>query len=301
MKREVLGMEKVIAEFILYLHNTKNTSKNTEISYERDLKKFARYLEEQQITDFCSVTQTDIQGYLTEIRRENLASSTISRNIASIRALFHYLFSEGKIRENPADNLKTPKIEKKLPEILSIEEVDRLLRQPDQRTPKGIRDNAMLELLYATGMRVSELIHLQITDVNLQMGYVVCHDNEKERIIPIGNVSRNAIMQYMEHSRGFFVRNQNETALFTNCSGRTMSRQGFWKVLKGYAEDAGIHRDITPHTLRHSFAVHMLQNGADVKSVQEMLGHSDISSTQIYLGMNMSKMRDVYMKAHPRH
>ena len=301
MNQEVLKMDKIIAEFISYLHNTRNASRNTEVSYERDLKKFARYLKEQQITDFSSVTQTDIQGYLNEIRRENLASSTISRNIASIRALFHYLFSEGKIATNPADNLKTPKIEKKLPEILSIEEVDRLLRQPDQRTPKGIRDNAMLELLYATGMRVSELIHLQITDVNLQMGYVVCHDSDRERIIPIGNVSRNAIMQYMEHSRGFFVKNQNETALFTNCSGRTMSRQGFWKVLKGYAEEAGIHRDITPHTLRHSFAVHMLQNGADVKSVQEMLGHSDISSTQIYLGMNVSKMRDVYMKAHPRH
>ena len=141
----------------------------------------------------------------------------------------------------------------------------------------------------------------KITDINLQMGYVICHDSEKERIIPIGNVSRNAILQYMEHSRGFFVKNKKESSLFTNCSGKSMSRQGFWKVLKGYAVDAGIHRDITPHTLRHSFAVHMLQNGADVKSVQEMLGHSDISSTQIYLGMNVARMRDVYMKAHPRH
>lgn len=150
-------------------------------------------------------------------------------------------------------------------------------------------------------MRVSELIHLRTTDINLQMGYVVCHDSDKERIIPIGNVSRNAILQYMEHSRGFFTKDTNESALFTNCSGKSMSRQGFWKVLKGYAADAGIHRDITPHTLRHSFAAHMLQNGADVKSVQEMLGHADVSSTQIYLGLNVSKMRDVYMKAHPRH
>ena len=150
-------------------------------------------------------------------------------------------------------------------------------------------------------MRVSELIHLKTTDINLQMGYVVCHDSDKERIIPIGNVSRNAILQYMEHSRGFFTKDTKESALFTNCSGKSMSRQGFWKVLKGYAADAGIHRDITPHTLRHSFAAHMLQNGADVKSVQEMLGHADVSSTQIYLGLNASKMRDVYMKAHPRH
>ena len=145
------------------------------------------------------------------------------------------------------------------------------------------------------------LKYLQITDINLQKGYVICHDSEKERIIPIGNVSRNAILQYIEHSRGFFVKNKKENSLFTNCSGKSMSRQGFWKVLKGYAVDAGIYRDITPHTLRHSFAVHMLQNGADVKSVQEMLGHSDISSTQIYLGMNVARMRDVYMKAHPRH
>ena len=188
-----------------------------------------------------------------------------------------------------------------MPEILSVEEVDRLLKQPNLNTPKGIRDNAMMELMYATGMRVSELIHLQITDINLQMGYVICHDSEKERIIPIGNVSRNAILQYMEHSRGFFVKNKKESSLFTNCSGKSMSRQGFWKVLKGYAEEAGIQHDITPHTLRHSFAAHMLQNGADVKSVQEMLGHSDISTTQVYLNFGVAKMRDVYMKAHPRH
>lgn len=294
-------MERVVEDFILYLHNTKNTSKNTEVSYERDLKKLIRYLQEQNLTDFSEVTGTDLQGYLNKIKSENLAASTISRNIASIRALYHYLVKTGIVEEDPTEALHTPKIEKKLPEILSVEEVDRLLKQPDIRTPKGIRDNAMMELLYATGMRVSELIHLRTTDINLQMGYVVCHDSDKERIIPIGNVSRNAILQYMEHSRGFFAKDTNESALFTNCSGKSMSRQGFWKVLKGYAADAGIHRDITPHTLRHSFAAHMLQNGADVKSVQEMLGHADISSTQIYLGLNVSKMRDVYMKAHPRH
>ncbi|MBU5480832.1 site-specific tyrosine recombinase XerD [Blautia sp. MSJ-19] len=294
-------MERVIAEFIAYLHESKNTSQNTEISYERDLKKLLRYLQEQGIDDFADVTEIDLQGYLGEIKRENLATSTISRNVASIRALYHYLFKIGSVQTDPSESLKAPRIEKKMPEILSVEEVDRLLKQPVLATPKGIRDNAMMELLYATGMRVSELIHLQLSDVNLQMGYVICHDTGKERIIPIGNVSRNAIMQYMEHARGFFVKDKRETSLFTNCSGRSMSRQGFWKVLKGYAEAAGIHKDITPHTLRHSFAVHMLQNGADVKSVQEMLGHSDISSTQIYLGTKVSKMRDVYMKAHPRH
>lgn len=205
------------------------------------------------------------------------------------------------ITKDPAENLKPPKVEKKAPEILSIEEVDKLLQQPKLDTPKGIRDAAMLELLYATGMRVSEMLHLQIVDVNLQFGYVICHENAKERIIPIGIPCKKAMERYLQTTRAVFVKNNEETALFTNCSGKAMSRQGFWKVLKGYADDAGIQRDITPHTLRHSFAVHMLQNGADIRSVQEMLGHSDISTTQVYLGMNVNKMRDVYMKTHPRH
>ena len=195
-------MERVVEDFILYLHETKNTSKNTEVSYERDLKKLIRYLQEQDLASFSEVTCTDLQGYLNKIKSENLAASTISRNIASIRALYHYLLKKGIVAEDPTEALHTPKIEKKLPEILSVEEVDRLLKQPDIRTPKGIRDNAMMELLYATGMRVSELIHLRTTDINLQMGYVVCHDSDKERIIPIGNVSRIAILQYMEHARG---------------------------------------------------------------------------------------------------
>ena len=209
--------------------------------------------------------------------------------------------ARGVIAEDPADNLKPPKVEKRAPEILTIEEVDKLLQQPKLDTPKGIRDSAMLELLYATGMRVSEMLHLQIFDVNLQFGYVVCNENGKERIIPIGIPCKKAMERYLQTARTVFVKDEKETALFTNCSGKAMSRQGFWKVLKGYADDAGIKRDIAPHTLRHSFAVHMLQNGADIRSVQEMLGHSDISTTQVYLGMNMNKMRDVYMKTHPRH
>ena len=235
------------------------------------------------------------------MEREKFASSSISRSVASMRAFFQYLWKEGAIAEDPADNLKPPKVEKKAPEILTIEEVDKLLQQPKLDTPKGIRDSAMLELLYATGMRVSEMLHLQIFDVNLQFGYVVCNENGKERIIPIGIPCKKAMERYLQTARTVFVKDEKETALFTNCSGKAMSRQGFWKVLKGYADDAGIKRDIAPHTLRHSFAVHMLQNGADIRSVQEMLGHSDISTTQVYLGMNMNKMRDVYMKTHPRH
>lgn len=296
-----MKMERVIREFVAYLHTTKKTSTNTEVSYQRDLKKVVAYLGSLGLKDIREVRDLHLQGYINQMERENFASSSISRSVASIRALFQYLFKEGEIQKDPSENLKPPKVEKRTPEILSVEEVDRLLKQPDPNTPKGVRDTAMLELLYATGMRVSELIHLNTSDVNLQFGYVTCHDNGKERVIPIGSVSRRAMIQYMDHARGEFVKNNEEKALFTNCSGKPMSRQGFWKVLKGYADDAGIKGDITPHTLRHSFAVHMLQNGADVKSVQEMLGHSDISTTQIYLSMNMSKMRDVYMKAHPRH
>lgn len=293
-------MERDIREFISYLHNTKRTSHNTEVSYQRDLKKMESFLSDRGIREVRDIREIDLEGYLDYMERENFASSTISRSVASMRAFFQYLFKERKIGKDPTDNLKPPKVEKKMPEILTVEEVDNLLKQPDLTTPKGIRDKAMLELLYATGMRVSELIHLKTQDVNLQFGYVVCHENGKERIIPIGNVSRDALLLYMEKARKVFVKDSSETALFTNCSGKAMSRQGFWKVLKSYADDAGIKRDITPHTLRHSFAVHMLQNGADIKSVQEMLGHSDISTTQVYLSMNMSKMRDVYMKAHPR-
>lgn len=293
-------MEHLINEFMEYLQNEKNISGNTELSYRRDLKKMAAYFDQAGVQKMEEVTEADLKVYLGEMRKEKFAPATISRNIASIRAFFHYLLKKGIIREDPSEYLKAPKIQKKTPEFLSVEEVDRLLRQPSSETGKGIRDKAMLELLYATGMRVSELLNLQTEDINLSFGYVICHDSEKERVLPIGNVSRDALVRYMDKARKLFVKDTKETALFTNCSGKAMSRQGFWKVLKGYAEAAGIHRDITPHTLRHSFAVHMLQNGADIKSVQEMLGHSDISSTQVYLGLDPVKMRDVYMKAHPR-
>ena len=270
-------MEQEIREFIEYLHNTKKTSQNTEVSYQRDLNKMAAYLEMKGIMKAEDVREFDLMGYMDYMEKENFASSTISRSVASMRAFFQHMFALRKMEENPTDNLKSPKVEKKLPEILSIQEVDDLLKQPDLTTPKGIRDKAMLELLY-----------------------VVCQEN-KERIIPIGNVSKEALNLYLEEGRKVFVKDDSEHALFTNCSGKAMSRQGFWKMLKGYAQEAGIHRDITPHTLRHSFAVHMLQNGADIRSVQEMLGHSDISTTQVYLSMNINRMRDVYMKAHPRH
>lgn len=294
-------MEKIVQDFISYLRGKKGISRNTEISYQRDLKKLGEYLEKCKVEKLEDVRETDIYGFINELKRENFASATVSRNVASIRAFFQYLAKEGIIQEDPSENLKPPKVERRIPQILSVQEVDRLLSMPDQTTAKGMQDKAMLELIYATGMRVSELLHLKVSDLNLPMGYVVCRDETSERILPIGNVSRDILTDYMGRIRGVFVKDSSETVLFTNCSGKPMSRQGFWKILKGYASAAGIRHDITPHTLRHSFAVHMLQNGADVKSVQEMLGHSDISSTQMYLGVNDVKMRDVYMKAHPRH
>ena len=293
-------METQIENYIDYLNSVKHASANTIASYRRDLKKMSRFFADRQCTDVRELRGTDLNSYVLDMESQGMSTATISRSIASMKSFFLYLLKQGEITEDYADALKPPKIEKKAPETLSIEEINLLLDQPSRLTPKEIRDKAMLELLYATGMRVSELIHLEVSDVNLQMGYVVCQEN-KERIIPVGNVSKEALDLYLDKGRDVFVKDDNENALFTNCSGKAMSRQGFWKMLKGYAEEAGIHRDITPHTLRHSFAVHMLQNGADIRSVQEMLGHSDISTTQVYLSMNINRMRDVYMKAHPRH
>lgn len=293
-------MKCEIQEFISYLHNTKGTSHNTEVSYERDLRKLEQFLEEQGISETGQVTPTILNAYLMELERKNFAPSSISRNVASIRAFFHYYCQKNGLRENPADVLKAPKIEKKMPGILTVDEVDLLLSQPKLNTAKGIRDRAMLELLYATGIRVSELISLKVSDLNLRLGYLTCTGGEKERAIPFGTTAKKAVEEYLIEAREKLLAGKGSELLFLNCSGKSMSRQGFWKVLKSYAASAGIQQDITPHTLRHSFAAHLVQNGADLKSVQEMMGHSDISTTQIYMNMNVNKLRDVYIKAHPR-
>ena len=294
-------MENEIQNFISYLHNTKKTSGNTEVSYERDLKKMMRYFEgEQHITEVSRITETNLNSYMLYLENRHFAPSTVSRSVASMRAFFQYLTRERVIDKDPSEHLKPPKVEKKMPEVLTVREVDLLLAQPSQETPKGSRDKAMLELLYATGIRVSELIHLTWPDVNLSMGYITCRERDKERVIPFGSVARRALHHYLADARKVFVGDQETEVLFTNCSGKPMSRQGFWKILKGYAASAGIEKDITPHTLRHSFAAHLIQNGADVRSVQEMMGHSDISTTQMYVNMNVYNIRDVYAKTHPR-
>ena len=294
-------MDEAIQKFIKYYHKIKKSSGNTEVSYKRDLEKLKDYLiGTAGIDSWEAVTETNLNSYILHMEDEKYASSSISRSIASMRAFFQYLEKKGEVKENPADNLKPPKIEKKPPQILGVEEVEKLLLQPDKDTAKGMRDSAMLELLYATGMRVSELIGLRMNDINLSMCYLTCIDRKTERIIPFGNTAKKALTRYLEKARPQLVKDAPVDYVFTNCSGSQISRQGFWKVLKGYAAEAGIKADITPHTLRHSFATHMIQNGADLKSLQEMLGHSDISTTQMYVDISLSHIRDVYAKSHPR-
>ena len=294
-------MESAILEFTSYMKSVRGASENTTTSYGRDLKKLFRYLSERQgISAWQDVTPTHLNAYMLFLEGQNYAASSVSRNIAAARTFFGYLVKQRLLVLNPAEDLKPPKAEKKAPEILSVDQVSALLAMPDHDTNKGARDAAMLELLYATGIRVSELIHLKLQDVNLRMDYITCSDRTKERVIPFGHAARQALEHYLNGSRENFLNGNDEGYLFTNVQGKPMSRQGFWKVLKTYARDAGIDADITPHTLRHSFAVHMIGNGADLRSVQEMMGHSDISTTQAYLNMNISRMRDVYAKAHPR-
>lgn len=293
-------MYELIEEFVVYLTDVKKSSANTVMSYRRDLVKFNKFIEDQRITDVRKINSTNLNSYMLYMEREQFATSTISRNIATLKAFFGYLSREGIVVEDPTSQLKAPKIEKKMPEVLTTREVDLLLSQPLPNTNKGIRDRAMLELLYATGIRVSELISLKLSDVNLNGAYIHCQDLNKERFIPFGNVAKNALRIYIREARMKMVGNDKEDILFTNCNGTAMSRQGFWKLLKKYAKNAGIQADITPHTLRHSFAAHLVANGADLRSVQEMLGHSDILTTQIYARMNNQRIKDVYAKAHPR-
>lgn len=271
-----------ITNFAEYLREVKKTSRNTELSYQRDLIQLSAYLEEQGITEVGKVTKTSLNSYILYLEREGKATTTISRMLASMKAFFHYEFSLGKIPKDPAELLKAPKIEKKAPTILSVEEVEMLMAQPKGKKPKEIRDKAMLELLYATGIRVSELVHLELTDVNLPVGFITCRDDQKERNIPFGCTTKKALVDYLENGRESLLKGKEANWLFVNCNGKAMSRQGFWKIIKYYGEMAGIQSDITPHSLRHSFAAHLLKNGADVRAVQNMLGHSDMATTQVY-------------------
>jgi integrase/recombinase XerD len=293
-------MNSQLQDFLAYMLDIKRASANTIASYRNDLTKLVRHLEQQNINDVAKISETSINSYVLSLEREGMSPATVSRNIASIKAFVFYLIKKGKLHEDPSERIKPPKVEKKLPHTLTTEQIDGLLEQPDKNSKKGIRDKAMLELLYATGLRVSELISVHYEDINLKNKYIRCYSANKERIIPFGNKAKQALETYFQNVRTELLGKMNSNICFTNLSGEPMSRQGFWKIIKSYGKSAGIQGEITPQILRHSFAVHMMENGADIRSVQELLGYSDVTSTQVYLQSRKGKIRDVYESAHPR-
>ncbi len=292
-------MERQLKYFFNFLEEDKKLSENTLQSYKRDLKQFKRYIEACEVS-YNHVKEEDIQDYIKELSEQGKKPSSISRCIASIRSFYQFVLKNKKIKVDPTQNIKSPKIEKRVPSVLTSKEVELLLNQPKDIDLKGIRDKAMLEFAYATGMRVTEIISLNIDDVNLDEGYVTCKNGSKQRNIPLGTMSLKALKEYIEEARDILIKTENEQALFVNINGSRLTRQGFWKIIKFYKEQAHINKDITPHVLRHSFATHLLQNGADLKAIQTMLGHSDISSTQVYMQFQDEGIKNVYRKAHPR-
>ncbi|ACT00988.1 site-specific tyrosine recombinase XerD [Paenibacillus sp. JDR-2] len=295
-------MKAQVESFIQYLMNERALSSSTLESYGRDLQGLLDYLEQQSIANVADVHRHHLSHYLLRLKESGRKTSTVSRHIASIRAFFHYLAVNGYIQLNPAIYIESPKQEKKEPSVLSMENAGLLLETPQPVTAAGKRDKAMLELLYATGIRVSELISLNVDSVNSQLNIIRCvGSGMKERIIPFGRMAAAALDDYLQNGRAELLRqSEDEPALFLNQLGTRMTRQGFWKMVKKYAKEAGISEEITPHTLRHSFAAHLLENGADLRAVQELLGHADISTTQRYTKVSKVKMKDIYSNAHPR-
>ena len=292
-------MDKQIELFLEFIRDEKRLSDNTLQSYKRDIVQYMQYIDNNRL-NFYKVNEEDIKKYFEHLKELNKKPSTISRNLASIRAFYQFLKRSKKIKKDPTEEIQAPKIEKKVPNILTSKEVELLLEQPKNVDLKGIRDKAMLEFAYATGMRVTEIISLDVEDVNLDDGYVKCKSAGKERVIPLGSMALKALREYMEKARPVMIKDEDNTALFVNVNGRRLTRQGFWKIVKYYKEQAHIAKDITPHVLRHSFATHLLQNGAELKAIQTMLGHSDISSTQVYMQFQDESLRGIYAKAHPR-
>lgn len=289
-----------IGEYSRYLTQERGSSANTVASYVRDVSQFFNYLSNEERTDVSSCKKDHIERYMSYMSGKGKSSASVARSLASLKSFFSYLIQRGILISNPASGAATVRTERKLPQILTGKEVELFLEQPRCVDPKGYRDHAMLELLYATGIRVSELISLDLDDVNLSAGFLRCSSRGKERIIPLYSGAIKALSDYIRNIRPQIVIDINESALFVNMNGERMSRQGFWKIIKYYQEKAQIKKEITPHTLRHSFAAHLLENGADLHSLQEMLGHADISSTQVYSHLVKQKLQDVYRKAHPR-
>lgn len=288
-------------EFTNYITVERGLAPNTLESYGRDLRQYLDYVRKKKGISITEATNATVGGYLLYLQAKGRAASTISRSLAAIKAFYHFLVREQIIPRDPTINLDAPKQEKKLPHVLTVESVNKLLEQPDLKTPAGIRDRTMLEVLYATGLRVTELVTLKIPDVNLTEGYIRCMGKgSKERIVPLGSVAVKYIRFYLDHARKFLASDPAEDTLFLNHHGYGLTRQGFWKIIKKYAEKTGGCEVITPHTIRHSFATHLLENGADLRAVQEMLGHADISTTQIYTHLTKNRLKSVYDKTHPR-
>ena len=289
-----------IARYGDYLSGEKHASQNTISSYLRDVNQFADYLRNYEDASLRDATGEMVQSYMNWMMGRGKSAASVTRFLASVKSFYQFLVSQGDMTSNPAKGIAATKVERKYPEILTSKEVELFLEQPQCVDAKGFRDHAMLELLYATGIRVSELISLDMEDLNLAASFIRCENRGKERIIPLYHTAVKALNDYVRNIRPQLIADSEEQALFVNMNGERMSRQGFWKIIKHYQEKAGIEKDITPHTLRHSFAVHLLENGADLRSIQEMLGHADISSTQIYTHVVKRQLKDVYQKAHPR-
>ena len=292
-------MLDLIGAYENYLSKVKQASANTIASYMRDMRQFSSWLKVQGL-DVVDATQVNISQYLSHLEAEGRSGATVSRSLASLKNFYSYVVSSGFLEQTPVVDIHIDRGEKKLPQILTGREIELLLAQPVPIDPKGIRDKAMLEVMYATGIRVTELIQLDVDDVNLDLGTIKCSGTRKSRSIPLYPGALRALTVYMNDIRRSMIADPRETALFVNVSGVRMSRQGFWKILKHYQETAHIEKEITPHTLRHSFAVHLLENGADLGSLQELMGHSDISSTQLYTHMINQKLKSVYDKCHPK-
>jgi len=292
-------MEKQIQLFLEFIQKDKKLSDNTLQSYRRDICQFEEYLNRKQ-KDYLKLKESDIKDYLKHLVDEGKKASTVSRSLASIRSFYQFAVKNKKLEADPTEKIQSPKIEKRVPSVLTAQEVELLLEQPKCVDLKGTRDKAMLELAYATGMRVTEIISLDIDDVNVEEGYVICRTGPKQRNIPLGSMSLKALKEYIERAREILIKDETVRALFVNINGHRLTRQGFWKIVKYYKEQAHITKEITPHVLRHSFATHLLQNGADLKAIQTMLGHSDISSTQVYMQFQDEGIKNIYRKAHPR-
>lgn len=298
-RRYIENLNHCVKEFIQYLSEERNLSKNTLDSYNRDIKQYVFYATESNAVEYWN-EKSFVFNYLRMLQNKGRAAATVHRCLVSLRAFFQYLIRNKWLDYDPTTDFESPKIEKKKPTTLTVDEIEVMLAKPDEHTPMGIRDKAMLELLYATGIKVSELVSLNVTDINLNAGFIYCRTFGKDRVVPMSKTASNAVSMYCDERLRYFVRNKNETAFFLNNHGQRLSRQGLWKIIKKYSDIANVNKEISPHTLRHSFASHLLERGADIHAVKEMLGHADITSTQVYRPAVKPKLKEVYSSHHPR-